>query len=109
MRLSKIKKFLVILIAMIFVFQIGVSARVPYQQYNFNETEITDTAAASGFIPDRVIDGNSLGIGNFNNTSDIYVATNEIFVIDNGNNRIIVLNKDFSLNRTIQLKDKEGK
>jgi hypothetical protein len=54
----------------------------------------------SVYVPDAytaeaVIDGISLGIGSFNNISDLYVdSTGRLFIADTGNNRIVIIGRN---------------
>lgn len=49
-----------------------------------------------------VLDGHTLGISSFSNIRDIYVAdSGEIYVLDSGNGRIVILNADYTLNRIL--------
>lgn len=54
--------------------------------------------APAAYVPGRVIDGNSLGIGAFNSPVDLFVdEKNQIYVLDSGNHRIIIMNAAWEL------------
>lgn len=118
----KIKSFkikIAVLILLCFVLQIiGVfeafayiiedMKEVPYYQYNYDVYN-HEIPAAAGYIPAKVIKGENLGIGAFKNPSDIYVdSNNDVYIMDSGNKRIVVLNKDFAVKKVINKFRKEN-
>ena len=96
------------LLVMIMVFclfgaiaNIAASASELYSNYIYdhNQQKIEEPQA---YIPERIIDGPSLGIASLRDPTDLFVAPNgEIYIADTGNNRILVLSNDFSLSREI--------
>lgn len=77
---------------------------IPYQSYYFWENANGKKAVADRDIltVSEKIDGNTLGISSFSQISDIYAANNgKIYVLDSGNGRIVILNRDYTLNRII--------
>jgi len=66
--------------------------------------------APAAYRPTKIIDGKTLGTSNFNTPTDIFVAPDKyIYVADSGNDRIVVLNKDFELYREISEFKNKGK
>ncbi len=75
----------------------GIS-EVPYQSYTFDKWG-NAVASPNGYMPQRSIRGSALGIGDFLNPSDLFVQKErkEIYIADSGNNRIVVIDQDYSL------------
>lgn len=78
------------------------SSEVPYQTYTFDKWGNT-TPAPNGYIPTRSIGGAQLGCGNFSDAMDLFYCEElgEIYVVDSGNARIVVLSEDMTLLRQI--------
>lgn len=73
------------------------STEVPYHGYNYSYWEKTEPSSIP-YVPDRIIDGRGEDFGTFSSPEDFYVTKeNEIFILDTGNNRIVVLNENFDL------------
>lgn len=106
------KKIWLILMVIILVFSNGTLAaansNVPYQTYNYDYWEdVYYTPAA--YIPDGSISGTDLGTGILMNPQDIFVADDgRVYIADTGNNRIIVLKSDMTLERVIDTFDNNG-
>lgn len=55
------------------------------------------------YIVENIYDGIRIGVGSFNAPSDLYVdAQNIIYILDAGNNRIVILDEGFNLIKTIE-------
>lgn len=73
----------------------AVSAAEPYDVYNYDRWGEAIPSQA-GYIADRSISGNDLGIGHFSSPADIFRDHNDIFyIVDSGNNRVVAVNSDF--------------
>lgn len=73
----------------------SVSAAEPYDVYNYDRWGEAIPSQA-GYIAERTVSGNDLGIGHFDSPSDIFKDHNDIFYIsDSNNNRIVAVNSDF--------------
>lgn len=71
------------------------SADEPYDVYNYDRWGEAIPSQA-GYIADRSVSGNDLGIGHFSSPSDIFKDHNNIFYIaDSGNNRVVAINSEF--------------
>ena len=72
-----------------------------YTTFTFNtEGLAVESPEAYRFVDE--LDGENLGIGSFNNPTDLFVDKQEnIYVADKGNHRIVILNADFSLKKVI--------
>ena len=93
----KIKKIIALLLLVFLAFgTITVSAAD--HSYTYNHW-IEVVSAPFGYTVDNVIDGVDLGIGILKQPSDLFVAENgNIYVSDTGNNRVINLNPDYTVN-----------
>lgn len=75
-------------------------AAVPYHGYEYNSYgESVD--APIGYVPHRILSGKDWGISDLKNPQDISVTDEAIYMLDSGNSRVLVLNKDWSFNREI--------
>lgn len=73
-----------------------------YDGYNYDAYS-TSTPSPEGYEPVLRIRGESLPCGGFNAPEDIFYAKdNFIYIADTGNNRIVVLNKDYSFLKTME-------
>ncbi|MCC8136320.1 MAG: hypothetical protein LIO40_06610 [Ruminococcus sp.] len=71
------------------------SADEPYDVYNYDRWGEAIPSQA-GYIADRAVSGNDLGVGHFDSPSDIFRDYNDIFyIVDSGNDRIVAVNSDF--------------
>jgi hypothetical protein len=93
-------------------------APVPYISYNYGVWD-TSVPAMPVYEPVRALNGNDLGIGALKNPKDLCTDLAEnVYILDGGNRRIVVLDKDLSLlyvldsfsldGRKIELVDPEG-
>lgn len=98
---------LILLIALSVVVP-GVSAAQPYPGYTYNsDGEAVPTALP--YEPTAVFSGADMGVGKFSKPSDLYVAQNgEIYLLDAGNHRIVVMNPDITFNRVILPQNENG-
>ena len=105
----KIRKVITLILSLV-VFAMmattAASAYIPYTAYNFDYFgEIVNGPA--GYVPEQVLFGTDVGIDEFINPSDMFVSKNEqIIIVDSGaagaRSRIIVLDKNFKLVKTIE-------
>ncbi len=77
-------------------------SEVPYQTYTYDRWS-NPTPTPNAYLPTRSIGGAQLGCGNFNAAQDLFYneARHEIYVVDSGNARILVLDEAFTLLREI--------
>lgn len=101
------KKLTVLLLALVLVLGIfpitaSASSEVPYQTYTFDKWGNT-TPSPNGYLPARSIGGAQLGCGNFSDAMDMFYSEErqELYVVDSGNARIIVLTKDLALKKEL--------
>ncbi|MEK3887936.1 NHL repeat-containing protein [Bacillus sp. FSL K6-3431] len=70
------------------------SAEVPYSGYNYSYWEKSEPSAIP-YIPGLVIDGSDAPFGALSAPDDLYVANDKIYILDTGNNRIVILDKQY--------------
>ena len=78
------------------------SSEVPYQTYTFDKWGNT-TPSPNGYLPTRSIGGAQLGCGNFSDAMDMFYSEElqELYVVDSGNARIIVLSDTLELKKEL--------
>lgn len=77
------------------------AAGAPYDSYLYNFWG-ERISAVQAYLPSRVIDGQSLGAGGLNRPRDFAVAPDgRVYILDSGNNRLVVLSPDLSLEKLI--------
>lgn len=71
------------------------SSEVPYQTYT-NDKWGNAIPCPNGYLPTRSIGGAQLGCGSFNNAADMFYSKTmrEVYIVDSGNARIVVLSED---------------
>ena len=101
------KKTIVLLLTLVMVLGLlpvtaSASAEVPYQTYTFDKWGNT-TPSPNGYLPTRSIGGAQLGCGNFSDAMDMFYSEElqELYVVDSGNARIIVLSKELELKKEL--------
>lgn len=77
-------------------------SEVPYQTYTYDKWG-NPTPTPNAYLPTRSIGGAQLGCGNFNGAQDLFYneALHELYIVDSGNARVLVLGEDFTLKREI--------
>ncbi|HHT35779.1 MAG TPA: DUF1282 family protein [Firmicutes bacterium] len=99
--------FLIVLLTIVIIV-LPVEA-APYTNYNYNYWN-ERVAGPQAYLPARIITGEDLGIGSFQNPQDLFVSpSGKIYILDTGNNRIVVMDQNFKLYRTIDEFEKDGK
>lgn len=72
------------------------SAEEPYDVYNYDRWGDAVPSQA-GYITERVVSGKDLGIGELSKPQDIFRdSSDRFYIVDTGNDRIIVTNPEFS-------------
>lgn len=96
--MNRIKKC-ICLIIIIFMVSNSVSAET-YWGYQYNEWDESEPAP-NGYEPEQIVNGESLGIGKLENPKDMVVLNNELYILDSGNKRVVVLDQKYQLVRII--------
>lgn len=77
------------------------SSATPYEAYTYNFYSESVPLPAP-YAPEKAVTGQSLGVGGFNQPNDIFVTEDGfIYILDSGNARIIVLDRQWQVLRTI--------
>lgn len=69
---------------------------LPYTSYTYSyQGEAVQSPHA--FLPEKVLQGDTLGVGKFKDPSDLFVdEQNRIFIADSGNNRVVVFDPEWN-------------
>jgi tetratricopeptide (TPR) repeat protein len=99
---------LLALLAVLTLIPSRASAETAYPSYTYNGNG-QPVPTAVPYEATIVLNTDSLGIGPLDGPTDLYVTDEgEIFVLDAGNDRVVVLRKDFQADRVIIPTDDEG-
>ena len=107
-RVCRVACCLLALLAVLTLLPTQASAEAAYPSYTYNYNgQAVPTAMPYETV--TVLGGDSLGIGSMDEPTDLYVTDDgEIFVLDAGNDRVVVLNDQLRLDRVITPLDEEG-
>ncbi|MDK2992629.1 MAG: hypothetical protein PWP48_1862 [Clostridiales bacterium] len=106
--MKKMCALLIAIICLSIVFPAFASAAPPYESYTYDYWG-NILYAPYAYLPDRVIDGSSLGIGDFNTPGDLFVGKDgKIYIADSGNNRIIVVDSKWNVLNEIKAFEHDG-
>lgn len=98
-------RMMVVLAVLLSVISVGVSAEesVPYEAYQawHGQGKTYNVKQKAVFTPSEQVTGEKLGIGFLSQPRDLCVSSDQIYVLDSGNNRVVILNKDYTLSRIV--------
>lgn len=98
--MKKLYLFFVVGIILCLIFSITVNAD-PYQNYIY-DSEGKAQAEPQAYMPTDIITGESLGVGAFKEPKNVFVTQQEeLYIVDTGNNRIIVTDKNYVHKKTV--------
>jgi tetratricopeptide (TPR) repeat protein len=107
-RACRVACCLLALLAVLTLIPSRASAEAAYPSYTYNGNG-QPVPTAVPYEATIVLNTDSLGIGPLDGPTDLYVTDKgEIFVLDAGNDRVVVLRKDFQADRVIIPTDDEG-
>jgi tetratricopeptide (TPR) repeat protein len=107
-RACRVACCLLALLAVLTLIPSRASAEAAYPSYTYNGNG-QPVPTAVPYEATIVLNTDSLGIGPLDGPTDLYVTDEgEIFVLDAGNDRVVVLRKDFQVDRVIIPTDDEG-
>lgn len=70
----------------------------PYENYTYSEETGEFALAPQAYLPERVLYGADIGAGAFREPADLFCDEEGfLYILDTGNQRIVVLNPDFTL------------
>lgn len=70
------------------------TAAAPYDGYNYSYWNKSEPSSIP-YLADIVLDGKDTEYGSLNGPEDLYVAHNKIYLLDTGNNRIIIMDQNY--------------
>ena len=74
---------------------LSVGAEEPYDVYNYDRWG-EPIPSQAGYIADRAVSGDDLGVGHFKDPSDLFKdADNNFYIVDTGNSRIVIVDSEF--------------
>lgn len=90
------------LLAPLAVVPVWAESEAPYETYTFDKWG-NAVSSPDAYLPTEGIGGAQLGCGNFSGALDLFYCgeRGEMYVVDTGNNRIVVLSDDMKLIREI--------
>lgn len=94
-------KRLILLVLAVLLCSSATVFAVPYQGYLFDYWSET-VPAPEAYVPAKILSGTDLGVGSFNNPQDLFIDNDYIYVLDSGNNRIVVFDHDWNFVREIK-------
>lgn len=102
-------KFLIILLAVLVLNVDTAFAAEPYSSYTYDYWG-SPVPSPAPYTPIRTVNGESLKTMDFVNPTDLFVSyDNKIYIADSGNNRIVVLNQNFDMEKIIDSFTNNGK
>lgn len=77
---------------------------VPYSSYTFLSGYNTKRPVVNkaSYVPEKTIDGSTLGISSFSSPQDLFYENGNVYILDSGNSRILVLDGNYKLKKIIQ-------
>ncbi|NCU27307.1 gluconolactonase, partial [Candidatus Nomurabacteria bacterium] len=79
----------------------SVGAYEPYINYTYS-SDNRPYIEPQAYVPEEVIRGRAIGAGDFRDPSDVFVSeSGRVYIVDSGNNRIVILGSDFALKQII--------
>lgn len=103
------RKVVVLTILILFIFTSECFASPYYHSYNY-DSALDPVPSPAGYIVKDVLVAADLGLDNMNNPSDLHLTPdNEFFLVDSGNNRLVVLDENLKVKRIIDKFMNNGK
>ncbi len=107
--MTRQKKSLIVVLSVLvlsLLFSIQCAAIVPYSSYNYDSNgEVGESVDI--YETSVVLSGEMLGIGDFADPSDFYCDGDILYLLDAGNNRVVVINLSDSTAEVFTIKDGE--
>ncbi|HPU63726.1 MAG TPA: hypothetical protein PK304_06195, partial [Mobilitalea sp.] len=99
---STAKKFIVCLLMLTLIIMPKQKVWAESESYTYTyEYFGFQLESPDAYTPSAQLFGHQLGIGDFNNPKSLFVRDEYLYIVDSGNNRIVVVDKDFNLVRVI--------
>ncbi|MBR4072532.1 MAG: YIP1 family protein [Clostridia bacterium] len=85
------------------------TADLSYESYSYNNAD-KPVAIPAPYTIKNTFQGESIGIGGFADLSDIfYDGKSNVYIMDSGNNRIVITDKDFNVKNILSTFNNNGK
>ncbi len=85
------------------------AAYTGYDNYTYSNRDMSIMPAPDAYLPGRVIYGDALGAGTFRAPEDICTGPDgRLYILDSGNSRVVVLNREYALEAVLPMQDGEG-
>lgn len=95
-------------LALLLLLSVSVCAEEPYRNYTYSSSGKIYNEPQAYYAGDVIL-GSALGIGDFKGPEDVFAAPDgQIYIADTDNNRIVVLNADYTLARVIDRFQNDG-
>lgn len=95
------------MIFIILISNLNSSAVTPYNSYIY-DFFWEPVIAPQAYIISHYFNGDDLGVGSLKNPDDIFVTADTIYLLDSGNNRIIIMNENFKVKNIISKFYRDG-
>lgn len=88
----------------------GWAEEAPYRGYTYSEWG-KPVPSPNGYLPDKLVTGAMTGAGDFKAPQSMFVdrTRNELYVVDTGNNRLVVLDARYEAVKELAVFDHDGK
>lgn len=91
------------------IFSVSADTTLPYENYTYSESDSSVIGGPQAYIPDEVIFGNNWGIGALSEPTDMDIDSNgNLYILDAGNCRVVVLGSDYTLKTSFICKTDDG-
>lgn len=102
--MKKLKSIILSLI-LVSIFSLCAEATViPYENYTFSETDAEVIHSPQAYIPNGIVYGEEWECGALKEPTDFDVDSNgDVFILDNGNNRVVVLDGKLNFKKVFPL------
>ena len=87
-----------LMVAVIFSLGSVAFAAEPYQGYNYNSWSVSEPAP-NAYEATETVSGVTAGAGDFASPQDMVYRNGELFILDSGNARVVVLDEQYRLKR----------
>ena len=87
---------------------LGIAHADPYPSYTYDFWK-NPVPAPQAYLPARIVSGDDIGAGPLNQPRDLFVDVNRnVYIVDTGNNRLVCLDKDWSLRLVVSEFSRDG-
>lgn len=108
-RLKRATVLPLVLLMLLLPCKAALADEAPYRSYTYDRFH-NAVPSPNGYLPGDQLFGSDLGVGDLNNPNDLFVdkERNELYIVDTGNKRIVVVDEHYRLIRVITEFDNDG-